>query len=131
MKGGRFLPPIPLKLFRRFNNWLAGDGKMNKEQYKRELKTLVAEDEGLAKGKPEEIIYMLDNIVIFGEFDMGIRGVDHNILVFEDVTWAQIIEWGILVISERKIYISDILVPMFHALRYKRLSTNDNSYTKN
>ncbi|HHA5789789.1 TPA: hypothetical protein ACOBID_001830 [Enterococcus faecium] len=99
---------------------------MKREEYKRKLIELLEEDETLAHGSPDEILYMLDNIVIFGGYELGNRSVDHNILEFDDVSWEEILDWGILAVPETKIYISDTKVPFFEELAYKRLPTNEN-----
>ncbi|XIL13551.1 hypothetical protein N8C49_00600 (plasmid) [Enterococcus faecium] len=48
---------------------------MKREEYKRKLIELLEEDETLAHGSPDEILYMLDNIVIFGGYELGNRSV--------------------------------------------------------
>lgn len=99
---------------------------MKKEEYKQKLKELIAEDETLACGAPNEILYIVDNVVIFGGYELGARSVDHNILEFDDVSWEEILEWGTLAVPETKTYISDSIVPFFEEMEYKRLPTNKN-----
>ena len=53
---------------------------MKREEYKQRLNELLEEDETLTHGSPDEILYMIDNMVIFGGYELGNRSVDHNIL---------------------------------------------------
>ena len=68
---------------------------MKREEYKQRLNELLEEDETLTHGSPDEILYMIDNMVIFGGYELGNRSVDHNILEFDDVSWEEILDWGI------------------------------------
>ncbi|HFM5522159.1 TPA: hypothetical protein ACHAKI_001827 [Enterococcus faecium] len=86
---------------------------MKREEYKQRLNELLEEDETLTHGSPDEILYMIDNMVIFGGYELGNRSVDHNILEFDDVSWEEILDWGILAVPETKTYISDTMVPFF------------------
>ncbi|HAQ7104225.1 TPA: hypothetical protein JX898_001367, partial [Enterococcus faecium] len=79
---------------------------MKREEYKQRLNELLEEDETLTHGSPDEILYMIDNMVIFGGYELGNRSVDHNILEFDDVSWEEILDWGILAVPETKTYIS-------------------------
>ncbi|HAQ7556488.1 hypothetical protein, partial [Enterococcus faecium] len=78
---------------------------MKREEYKQRLNELLEEDETLTHGSPDEILYMIDNMVIFGGYELGNRSVDHNILEFDDVSWEEILDWGILAVPETKTYI--------------------------
>lgn len=89
---------------------------MKREEYKQRLNELLEEDETLTHGSPDEILYMIDNMVIFGGYELGNRSVDHNILEFDDVSWEEILDWGILAVPETKTYISDTMVPFFEEL---------------
>lgn len=73
---------------------------MKREEYKQRLNELLEEDETLTHGSPDEILYMIDNMVIFGGYELGNRSVDHNILEFDDVSWEEILDWGILAVPE-------------------------------
>ncbi|HAP8534371.1 TPA: hypothetical protein IV131_000143 [Enterococcus faecium] len=95
---------------------------MKREEYKQRLNELLEEDETLTHGSPDEILYMIDNMVIFGGYELGNRSVDHNILEFDDVSWEEILDWGILAVPETK----DTMVPFFEELDYKRLPKNEN-----
>ncbi|MDO8155728.1 hypothetical protein EXW14_16210, partial [Enterococcus faecium] len=89
---------------------------MKREEYKQRLNELLEEDETLTHGSTDEILYMIDNMVIFGGYELGNRSVDHNILEFDDVSWEEILDWGILAVPETKTYISDTMVPFFEEL---------------
>ncbi|MCZ1700905.1 hypothetical protein GHB13_07605 [Enterococcus faecium] len=94
---------------------------MKREEYKQRLNELLEEDETLTHGSPDEILYMIDNMVIFGGYELGNRSVDHNILEFDDVSWEEILDWGILAVPETKTYISDTDVRMISWTRFGRI----------
>ncbi|HHJ6938266.1 TPA: hypothetical protein ACQMT0_001848, partial [Streptococcus pyogenes] len=80
----------------------------DKENYIKQLKQLVLEDDNLANGNGlEEAIYLIDDIVIYGGFYQGIRGYDHNELLLDNVTWEDILNWGTIIVPEIKSYISN------------------------
>ena len=99
---------------------------MKKEQYKAKLIDMLKDTPELLSGYYEEIIYQIDGINVYGAFDYGSRGVDHNILLFNGVTWHDILEWGCVVVPETAAYISDDPVSMFDKLGYERLPLNNN-----
>ncbi|WKF72436.1 hypothetical protein QYM42_08595 [Lactococcus lactis] len=65
-----------------------------------------------------EAIYIIDDIKISGDFDCGIRGTDHNVLNLEDQSWADILQWGTLVVPETESYISNTPICELEALGY-------------
>lgn len=99
---------------------------MDKEQYKELLIDMLKDMPELLSGYDEEIIYKLDDLNVYGGFEYGSRGVDHNILLFNGVEWEDVLEWGTLVVPENTCYISEDPVELFDALGYDRLPLNDN-----
>lgn len=99
---------------------------MNREKFKTKLRELLRDDESLSTGYDGEVIYKIDEIKIYGGFDLGLRGVDHNILLDREVTWDDIMAWGTVVVPESQTYISDSDVPEFEAMAYQRLPLNRN-----
>ena len=99
---------------------------MNKEQYKAKLIDMLKDMPELLSGHPDEIIYTIDDINIYGAFEYGSRGVDHNILLIEGVEWNDILEYGCLAVPETETYISEYPVEMFEALGYERLPLDNN-----
>lgn len=99
---------------------------MNKEEYIFKLKELLMEDDDLKYGSPNEIIYMIDGLKLYGGFDYGNRSIDHNILKFDDISWEQILNWGTLVVPETKSYISEDPVALFENMHYSRLPKDEN-----
>lgn len=99
---------------------------VNREEFIIDLQDLVSDDPTMASGSDEEIIYQIDDLVIYGGFDMGIRGVDHQNLLFEDVTWNDIIHWGTVVVPETRTYISDQPIDRFEDIGFQNLPTNNN-----
>ena len=99
---------------------------MKKEQYKELLIDMLKDMPELLSGYYEEIIYQIDGINVYGAFEYGARGVDHNILLFKGVTWSDILEWGCVVVPETESYISENPVSMFDKLGYERLPLNNN-----
>jgi len=102
----------------------------HRENFKNEIKSLLADDETMAIGEPNEIIYKIDDINVYGGFEMGIRGVDHNILIDNDINWEDIIEYGTVVVPESQTYISNEPINGFEDLGYSNLPTNDNHIIK-
>lgn len=101
--------------------------KMSKrDKFKQELLELREDDEALAYGEEHEIIYLIDDIVIYGGFEGGMRGIDHNILLSNDVSWEDILQWGTVVVPETESYIGDSKVSRFEKIGYERLPLNRN-----
>ena len=99
---------------------------MKKEQYKAKLIDMLKDTPELLSGYPEEIIYTIDGVNVYGAFEYGSRGVDHNILLVNGIEWADILEYGCLVVPETATYISENPVSMFDKLGYERLPLNNN-----
>ena len=99
---------------------------MNKQQYKELLIDMLKDTPELLSGYREEIIYTIDGLNVYGAFDYGSRTIDHNILLFDGVTWSDILEWGCVAVPETEAYISQHPVEMFDALGYERLPLDNN-----
>lgn len=64
----------------------------SRQQFINRLKELIADDPSLAEGNSDyELIYVIDDIKVYGAFDCGSRGIDHNILLFEGVEWSDVL----------------------------------------
>ena len=99
---------------------------VSREEYIKDLHELLVDDPSMAKGRADEVIYQIDDLTIYGGFEMGVRGTDHRSLLFEGVSWENIMNWGTVVVPETQSYISDHLVDQFESLGFKNLPTNDN-----
>ena len=78
---------------------------------------------------PEESIYYHEAIgFIWGEFDCGIRGLDHNAIVSEDISITDLMENGILVVPENMIYISNQQNQIFEWIGFDRLPLDSNHF---
>ena len=99
---------------------------MDKQQYKALLIDMLKDMPELLSGYDEEIIYHIDGLNVYGAFDCGSRGVDHNILLFNGVNWDDILNFGCLAVPETAAYISQYPVDMFEALGYERLPLDNN-----
>ena len=76
---------------------------------------------------PEEAIYYHEAIgFIWGEFDCGIRGLDHNGLVSEEITITDLMENGILIVPESMVYISNEQNQIFENIGFGRLPLESN-----
>lgn len=76
---------------------------------------------------PEEAIYYHEAIgFIWGEFDCGIRGLDHNGLVSEDINITDLMENGVLVVPEQQTYISNEQNQIFENIGFGRLPLESN-----
>ena len=99
---------------------------MNKTEYKKALIELLKENEDLKNGNSlYEAIYIIDNIVIYGGFEYGSRGYDHNILLFNGVSWDDVISWGILIVPETQYYFSDDKINKLSKLGYDNLPISE------
>ena len=101
---------------------------MNKkrESFKNNLLELLEEDETIRKGTLYEVIYEIDDIIIYGGFEAGYRGIDHNILKCDGVSWYDIIKWGIVVVPETTSYISNEPIEKYEYIGYKNLPLDNN-----
>lgn len=78
---------------------------------------------------PEESIYYHEAIgFIWGEFDCGVRGLDHNGLVSEDITITDLMENGTLVVPENMVYISNEKLSIFEDISFDRLPLESNHF---
>lgn len=77
-------------------------------------------------GEPEEIIYEIDDIKVYGGFEYGIRGVDHNVLIDDKITWEKLLEYGTVIVPETKSYISNTNIKHYDDMDYNRLSLDNN-----
>lgn len=78
---------------------------------------------------PEESIYYHEAIgFIWGEFDCGIRGLDHNGLVSEEITITDLMDNGVLVVPENKTYISNEKLSIFEDISFDRLPLESNHF---
>ena len=99
---------------------------MNKTEYKKALIELLKENEDLKDGNSlNEAIYIIDNIVIYGGFEYGSRGYDHNILLFNGVSWDDIVSWGVLIVPETQYYFSDAKINKLSKLGYDNLPISE------
>lgn len=98
----------------------------HREQFKLDLQELLEEDESMATGQPAEVIYSIDDLTIYGGFYSGIRSVDHRSLIFDYMSWENLIEWGVVVIPETNTYISDESVEKYQSLGFTNIPTGDN-----
>ncbi|UWG09022.1 MAG: hypothetical protein [Bacteriophage sp.] len=79
---------------------------------------------------PEESIYYHEAIgFIWGEFDCGIRGLDHNALVSEDITITDLMENGVLVVPEQQTYISNEKLSIFEDISFEHLPLESNHFS--
>lgn len=99
---------------------------MDKTQFRCKLQELVDELPYLLNGEDTDCIYTIDDLSIYGDFEEGYRGVDHNILKFNDVTWEEILTYGVLIVPETKTYISDKPLALYDDLGYNQLPTTKN-----
>lgn len=101
---------------------------MNKkrELFKINLLELLEEDETIRNGSLYEVIYEIDDIIIYGGFEEGYRGIDHNILMCEGISWYDIINWGVVVVPETMSYISNEPIEKYEYIGYKNLPLDNN-----
>lgn len=91
------------------------------------LNELLADGSLTLTSDPEESIYYHEAIgFIWGEFDCGIRGLDHNGLVSADINITDLMENGVLVVPENKTYISNEKLSIFEDISFERLPLESN-----
>lgn len=101
-------------------------------KFKNELRELLEEDELMAHGEDNELIYQIEDIKVYGGFEEGIRGVDHNILKTDYVEWEEIFKWGTVFVPETNTYISDSVIEEFEDLGFNRQPLTENQkYNEN
>lgn len=101
-----------------------------REQFKMDLVEMLSEDEKMSKGLPDEQIYRIDNINVYGGFVAGERSIDHNSLLFQNITWENLLEWGTVIVPENKTYISNTKIPDLDDSGYNPLPLNNNHIVK-
>ena len=77
-------------------------------------------------------IYIIDDIMIDGEFYDGMRTIDHASLVddrYNRQEWERLLKSGIVIVHETKSYISDTPYQELDNLGYQRLPLNSNHIT--
>lgn len=100
---------------------------MNKNLFKNKLVELIKDDEALSEGSSiNEAIYIIDDVIVYGGFEEGYRGTDHNVLKFTDVEWKDILNYGTLIVPETATYISDEINEDLELAGLTRLPLNDN-----
>lgn len=98
---------------------------MTKKEYIKLLKEMVEEDNTFECENIYEAIFQIDDLLISGNFEQGFRGNDHNCLLFEGVSWSDILTWGTIIIPETKCYISNEPHPLL-VTNYERLPLHSN-----
>lgn len=75
-----------------------------------------------------EAVFWHDEIgFISGEFDCGLRGMDHNGLVVDSTyNIIDVMKAGVILVPEQQTYISDDIILEFEDQGYSRLPFNDN-----
>lgn len=93
------------------------------------LNDLLADGSITLTSDPEEAIYYHEAIgFVWGEFDCGIRGLDHNGLVSEEITITDLMKNGVLVVPESMTYISNEQLPIFEEISFDRLPLEANHF---
>lgn len=81
-----------------------------KQRYLKYLNMLFQSGEIELTDKFNEAIYIIDDVMISGDFCDGIRGVDHNVLLDETFkTLEQISYYGIILVPETETFFSSEL----------------------
>ena len=102
----------------------------NKQAYIDELKTYLKDGEFSETDDLNETIYIIDNLKISGDFDMGVRGLDHNSLIFDNQKWEDILTWGTVVVPETQSFISDKPIQELETHGFHSVPLNDNHIIK-
>ena len=89
-----------------------------KQKYINLLKMAIEEGEISETQNLNEAIYLIDDIKISGDFDYGVRGLDHNVLLLDDQNWVDILQWGTIIVPETSSYISDKSISELEEIGY-------------
>lgn len=81
---------------------------MNKKnKYLTELKKSLKDEEfQQGSGATNSIFYNEEVGYIFGDFCDGIRGLDHNSLIFDGFTFEDVANFGAVIVPEERTYIA-------------------------
>ena len=99
---------------------------LKKEKYKLALESSLEECPENAVGSPHEIIYKIDDLIIYGGYCDGIRGTDHTFLLEDDMSWQEVLEMGTLCVPETSSYISNETLPEFEEIGWSQLPLDNN-----
>ena len=80
----------------------------------------------LTKIISEAIYYHSEVGLIDGDFDCGSRGLDHNTLLYNGITFSDLMSNGVLLVPELNVYISNEEIDIFNEL--ERLPLDDNHF---
>lgn len=97
-----------------------------KQKYINLLKMAIEEGEISATQNLNEAIYLIDDIKISGDFDYGVRGLDHNVLLLDDQNWVDILQWGTIIVPETSSYISDKSISELEEIGYHAVPLVEN-----
>lgn len=98
---------------------------MTKKEYIRQLKEAIENNELETTENLKECIYIIEDLYISGDFYKGIRGLDHNTLLFEGISWGQVIRYGTILVPETKTYISNMHELELNELGYTQILEED------
>ncbi|MBK5077326.1 hypothetical protein IL308_11225 [Lactococcus lactis] len=102
------------------------EGSSEKQEYIDLIKEAIEDGELSETTNLEEAIYIIDGLKISGEFDYGVRGLDHNALIFDEQKWADVLQWGTVIVPETTSYISDNIIPELDELGYQAVPLLEN-----
>lgn len=96
-----------------------------RKEFYNELNNLINEGELQITTNLNECIYIIEDLYISGDFCDGIRGVDHNVLLFEGINWDQVIRYGTILVPETKTYINNNSNLLLNELGYTQILEGD------
>lgn len=100
--------------------------KLSRDEYIEQLQEVLSDDPLMASGHSDEIIYQIDDLTVYGGFEMGKRGADHGNLLVEGMSRRDLLIWGTVVVPETRTYISDKKIDQFEELGFQRMSLDNN-----
>ncbi|MFW9697810.1 hypothetical protein, partial [Vibrio parahaemolyticus] len=116
-----------------FEKELEPDKELQKELHKKDnlidmLMDLQEDNPDLAYGEPHEVIYQIDELKVYGGYYDGIRGIDYDILIDEDlgIGWEEVLKYGTVVVPEENNYISDRKIAQFENMGFNRVPLDEN-----
>ncbi|WP_336682874.1 hypothetical protein [Enterococcus casseliflavus] len=101
----------------------------NKQAYLNFLGEMIADEEiNLTDNAKEAIFYTEEYGLISGDFDLGLRGTDHEVLKDDSFTWLDIMNAGTLIVPESKTYISNTNIEFLDLIGYEKMPFDNNHF---
>ena len=76
----------------------------------------------------EAIYYTEKYGFISGDFDLGLRGTDHYVLIDDRFSWLDVMNAGTLIVPESQTYISNENIDFLDEIGYEKMPFDNNHF---